>query len=94
MRTRSVARSSGARWPNATRMLSVAVLLAFAIVLPAVLATGCTPQVQYLRSSEKVIHLKKDEPAPHDGWLLSDDQLAELYDLLERKLDAEDAARE
>jgi hypothetical protein len=46
--------------------------------------------VTYLRESEKVVHLEKGEAAPHDGWLLSDDRLAELYDLLELRSTQED----
>ena len=41
-------------------------------------------------SPRRAVHLTKGEPAPHDGWLLSDDDLAELYDLLEQKLTEED----
>jgi hypothetical protein len=42
--------------------------------------------VTYLRQSEKATHLKQGDAAPHDGWLLSDDRLAEIYDLLENRI--------
>lgn len=73
-------RSFAKRLTSVTRMLSVVFLLAF--------VTGCASEkeVHYLRHQEKVIHLKKGESAPHDGWLLSDSQLAELYDLLSLEL--------
>lgn len=79
-------RSSAGRSLSVMRMLSVVCLLVF--------ATGCTSDVTYLRESEKAVHLKRNDPAPHDGWLLSDDHLAELYDLLEQTPADEDATRE
>ena len=82
MRTRDADRGFAGRLRSAMKVLSVACLLAF--------ATSCARDVAYLRETEKVIHLEKGEPAPHDGWLLSDGQLAELYDLLEQKLTHED----
>jgi len=82
MKARSVGRPSGGRLRSAMRMLSVVCLLAF--------VTSCAHEVTYLRESERAVPLTKGEPAPHDGWLLSDDQLAELYDLLEQKLVEED----
>jgi len=58
--------------------------LALAIALAA---AGCktAPAVTYLRQSDRTVHLKAGEPAPYDGWLLSDDRLAEIYDLLEQR---------
>ena len=94
MKRRNDSRRSVGQSPGAMRTRSVACLLALAIGFLAVLATGCTTKVQYLRETEKVVHLKKDERAPHDGWLLSDDHLAELYDLLERKLPGESSPDE
>jgi len=90
MKTRNADGRFDVRWPSVTRTLSVLCLLAFVTGWLAVLPTGCARDVEYLRESEKVTHLEKHEPAPHDGWLLSDDELAELYDLLERKLTLED----
>ncbi len=83
MSRRRANRSFAKRLTNVTRMLLVVFLLAF--------VTGCASEkkVHYLRHQEKVIHLKKDESAPHDGWLLSDSQLAELYDLLNLELTEE-----
>ena len=78
MTTRNAAGRFAVRWPSVMRTLSALCLL--------VCATSCARDVEYLRGSEKVIHLKKAEPAPHDGWLLSDDHLAELHELLELKL--------
>ena len=89
MRTKSVDKCFGGRLPSAMRILSVVCLLAFVTGSLALLPTGCARDVTYLRESEKVIHLKKGDPAPHDGWLLSDDHLAELYDLLEGELPEE-----
>ena len=90
MKADSAGRCSVGRRPSVTRVLSAVCLL--------VLVTGCAPfakpRVEYLRESEKAIHLTKGEPAPHDGWLLSDDYLAELYDLLDRKLTEQDSPRE
>ena len=82
MKAKSIGRPSGGRLRSAMRTLSVVCLLAF--------ATGCVRDVTYLRESERTVHLTKGEPAPHDGWLLSDDHLAEVYDLLEQKLAEED----
>ena len=78
MTTRSANRPSGRRWQRVMKALSVLCLLAC--------VTSCARDVEYLRASEKVIHLMKNEPAPHDGWLLSEDHLAELHELLELKL--------
>ena len=94
MKQRDDGRSSVGRSPGGMRTRSVACWLALAIGFLAVLATGCTTKVQYLRETEKVVHLKKGEIVPHDGWLLSDDHLAELYDLLERKLPGESSPDE
>ena len=91
MTPNSADRRSARRWRSATRMRSAACSLALAI---ACVFAGCaaTPQVTYLRESEKVIHLKQGEPAPHDGWLLSDDRLAEIYDLLDERTADEEPA--
>jgi len=89
MTTRSAGSRSAGRWQSVMRIRSIACLLAFAIGSVALLTTGCTTETVYLRESEKVVHLEKGEPAPHDGWLLSDDDFAALYDRLERTLDAE-----
>ena len=88
-RTREHRRSAG-RLPGAMRMLSVVCLLAFVTGSLALAGTGCTCNVEYLHRSDQIIHLNRDDPAPHDGWLLSDDHLAELYDLLEQKLPNEE----
>ena len=85
MKTKNVGSRSAARWQSVMRMLSIACLLVSAI--------GCGSKVTYLRESEKVVHLKEGERAPHDGWLLSDDDFAGLYDRLEGKLADEDAAQ-
>ena len=46
------------------------------------MVTGCAKQVQvqYLPGPEKVVHLKKGEPAPFEGFLLSPSTLATLYE--------------
>jgi len=78
----------GRAWRRATRMMCLAVLLTSLI--------GCAaakPQVVYLREGQKATRLRAGEAAPHDGWLLTDGYLAELYDLLERKAAAQDAAK-
>jgi len=77
-------RRSATRWPSATRMRSVACWLALAIALAL---SGCatTPQVTYLHASDRTVHLKPGEPAPFEGWLMSDDRLAEIYDLLDER---------
>ena len=75
-------RNSERRWRSATRMLSVACFL--------VLLIGCAHDVVYLRGTDEVVHLEKGRPAPHAGWLVTDERMAELYDLLELQL--EDAA--
>ncbi len=79
-------RTSAKRSPIATRMRWRACWLALAIVL-AIASAGCrtTPQVTYLRATEKTVHLKAGEPAPFEGWLMSDDRLAEIYDLLDAR---------
>ena len=82
MRTKNADRGFGGRLPSAMKVLLVACLLAF--------ATGCARDVAYLRETEKVVHLEKGESTPHDGWLLSDSHLAELYDLLEQRLADDD----
>ncbi len=89
MRTRNADKRFGGRLPSAMRILSVVCLLAFVTGSLALLGTGCARDVEYLHGSDKIIHLRKNEPAPHDGWLLSDDHFAELYDLLEEKLPEE-----
>ena len=35
-------------------------------------------------------HVEAGEPSPIAGWVMSDEAMAELYDALERKLEAED----
>ncbi len=86
MNRRSAGRTSARRSPIATRMPWLACSLALAIALAAASA-GCqaTPQVTYLRATEKTVHLKAGEPAPYEGWLMSDDRLAEIYDLLDAR---------
>ena len=74
--------------PFARRLRTVMLILSVACFFAC--ATGCAPDVVYLRDSEKVIHLSSGECAPRDGWLLSDDQLSELHDLLELERMAED----
>jgi len=32
------------------------------------------------------VHLERGIPAPYDGWLLTDEQMVEIYDALGRKL--------
>ena len=94
MKTKNVGSRSAARWPSVMRMRSIACCLAFAIASLVLATTGCTTQTMYLRESEKVVHLNAGDAAPHDGWLLSDDDFAGLYDRLERKLaDEEDAGQ-
>ena len=80
---------------SATRMRWLACSLALAIVL-AIAPAGCqtTPQVTYLRATDKTVHLKAGEPAPYEGWLLSDDRLAEIYDLLDERAPAAPEAPE
>ncbi len=75
---------SATRSSAVTRMRSAACWLTLAIAL---VAAGCqtAPKVTYLRATDKTVHLKAGEPAPHDGWLLSNDRMAEIYDLLDRK---------
>ena len=71
---------------NATRTRRLACWLALAISL-ALAPAGCrsAPTVTYLRQNDRTVHLKAGEPAPYEGWLLSDDALAEIYDLLDAK---------
>ena len=80
MSRRRADRSFAKRLTSMMLTLSVVFLLAF--------VTGCAAEkeVHYLSHQEKMIHLKTGESAPHDGWLLSDSQLAELYDLLNLEL--------
>lgn len=68
----------------ATRMRSAACWLTLAIAL-ATLGCQTAPKVTYLRAADKTVHLKTGETAPYDGWLLSNDRLAEIYDLLDQK---------
>ena len=67
---------------RAMRMRWLACCLALAIALAL---SGCagTPKVTYLRATDRTAHLKSGEPAPFEGWLLSDDRFAEIYDLLD-----------
>jgi hypothetical protein len=69
---------------RATRMRWLACSLALAIALAL---SGCagTPKVTYLRATDRTVHLKSGECAPFEGWLLSDDRLAEIYDLLDER---------
>jgi hypothetical protein len=67
------------------RIRSAACWLTIAIVF-AIAGCKTTPQVTYLRETEKAVHLKQGDAAPHDGWLLSDGGLAGLYDAVEGKL--------
>lgn len=82
-------RRSVGHWRSTMRIPSAVCWVVLVIGFLALLATGCSHDVEYLLGSEKVAHLEKGEPAPHDGWLLSDDHLAELYDLLELRLPEE-----
>ncbi len=77
-------RRSATRSRRATRMRWLACSLALAIALAL---SGCagTPKVTYLRAADRTVHLKSGEPAPFEGWLLSDDRLAEIYDLLDER---------
>lgn len=54
----------------------------YILILLLVLVAGCAKQVQvqYLPAEEKVVHLKKGEPAPFEGFLLSPSTLATLYE--------------
>ncbi len=72
---------------SATRMRWLACSLALAIALAT---AGCrtAPAVTYLRQSDRTVHLNAGEPAPYEGWLLSDDRLAEIYDLLDERAPA------
>ena len=44
------------------------------------LSTGCAARVEYVRGTSETVRLRAGEPAPRDGWLVSD---AALVDLLE-----------
>jgi hypothetical protein len=78
MNGKGVLRPSGARWRIAMRTLLVFSLLVF--------ASGCAGRVHYLTETEKIVHLNGGDPAPHAGWLLSDDYLADIYDVIGMKL--------
>ena len=47
--------------------------------------SGCSSQTEYLTAGEggeAVVYLERGEAAPWAGWLLTDKQLADLFDQL------------
>jgi len=67
-----IRRSSHAR-------LWIAILLACACSLP-ICGSGCSRRVIVVRGSEGICRLRANEPAPADGWWMSDVTFAELFE--------------
>ena len=81
MRGRKTAGRSAGRLTAVMRILCLACLLVGSI--------GCADRVTYLTGSERMIHLKTGEAAPRDGWLVSDEHLADIYEVLGLRLPPE-----
>lgn len=62
---------------NVTRTLCLCCLL--------VVLAGCvTSRVTYLRGDEELIPVKKGQVVPFDGWLVSPQEMAEIFDRLDK----------
>ena len=61
------------------RLLWIATLLACACSLP-VCGSGCSRRVVIVHGNEGICRLRAGEPAPADGWWLSDVTLSMLYE--------------
>lgn len=72
---------SAARWLLVTAMLSL--LLSLSVF------GGCatSERTVVIRPTEDIVHLDAGIPAPYAGWLLTDEQIIEIYDALGRKLE-------
>jgi len=75
---RRASTSSASAW----RCVTATVLLLCSLVVCA----SCATETVVIRPSEDVVHLERGIPAPYDGWLLTDEQMVEIYDALGRKL--------
>jgi len=59
--------------------------LVASMLLCVVVVTGCAgkTEVVYLTGGDEIVHLEAGVPAPFAGWLMTDERLAEIFDLLE-----------
>ena len=77
------------------RLLRIAILLACACSLLAC-GSGCGRRVVIVHGSEGICRLRANEPAPADGWWVSDVTFAELFEAARMNLstDGADSAAE
>lgn len=70
----------GSAWLRVTATALLLVLL--------MLCVGCATREKtvVIRPDERIVHLEKGIPAPYAGWLLTDAQLIEIFEALERQL--------
>jgi len=61
------------------RLLRIAILLACACSL-LLCGSGCSRRVVIVHGSEGICRLRANEPAPADGWWVSDITFAELFE--------------
>jgi len=56
------------------------------LLLPAMLMlclaglTSCAPKTVYVRGDSETVQIKAGEPAPHDGWLLTNPAMIDLLE--------------
>jgi len=76
--------------PNLPRLLliAIAIICAFCLLISA---SGCSRPVVIVHGNEGICRLRANEPAPADGWWLSDVTLAMLYEAARMQMAEEDA---
>ena len=59
------------------------------LMMFSIAAAGCwtttNDRVVIIDKAERIVKLDEGEPAPFDGWLMTDERLIEIYDALSRE---------
>ena len=76
--------------PNLPRLLLIAIAIVCACLL-LICGSGCSRRVVIVHGNEGICRLRANEPAPADGWWLSDVTLAMLYEAARFGVAEEDA---
>ena len=58
-------------------------LIGMLMLLGTGLMISCATKPLVILGESRTVHLGQNEPAPFDGWLLTDDALAKLLELAE-----------
>lgn len=63
--------------------------LVISMALCAAAGIGCarSPKVVYLEGGDRVVHIEQGVPAPFTGWLMTDEKLAEIFEMVEDRSD-------